>query len=513
MLNRKIFNSSLNIVSNEKAPNIVFKDSINGIEPDVDLLSNFIDESKMGGKSKLFYFHRQFERTILKETDAEILVIDPYSEMNFQLWMHKEQLWKFWVRQAAIKDINYFTQYFISLGYRTLEESFEDTVFVIEYIKKLNPEIPIICLNQPIEYYPQLEFRKEFYNLGKMLEERISQVYAGKILSYTELVPVDLGTGGGPEYTLHFSAETYHAMIKPVLENEDFQKQLALRRKYLENKTYGLTQNLDPRKKIEEKFGKTPTVSISYLSQSQRCNSTCLTIRKSLKQSLQEYFMIAEGEVERTKQLKYRSAVIDLDLYSTYEEYAAEVKKSGKGARIRQIKKASRLDYYCHIFPWKLHIPDIYEINTSTDYRSGGKMKESYSKTIDEMGGEPKKLLEFSNPSCSYHWSISWGVFKKNPNYTQGTVETHEKLYGYVYLKRFGEFVLYSRILGHYDYLKDGIMIKLHHEIMEWILQRDSEFVKGLKYVMYAGYDQGNPGLQDWKHRECFQPVFFELKD
>ena len=353
MLNRNLFNQTLNIISNEKAPNIVFKDSINGIEPDVDMLFQLVDESKMGGKSKVFYFHRQFERTILNQTDAEILVMDPYSEMNFQLWMHKEQLWKFWVRQAAIKDINAFTQHFVSLGYRSLEQSLEDTIFIVEHIKKLNPEIPIIYLTQPVEYYPKLEFRKEFYNLGKMLEERTGQVYAGKILSYSELIPVDLGTGGGPEYTLHFSAETYHAMMKSILENEDFQKQLALRRNYLKNKTYSFTPNSDPRSKIEEKFGKTPTVSVSYQSHSQSCNSTCLTIRKSLKQSLQEYFVMADGEVERTKQLRYRSAVIDLNIYSTYEEYAAEVKKSGKGARIRQIKKASRFGYYCHIFPWK----------------------------------------------------------------------------------------------------------------------------------------------------------------
>ena len=111
------------------------------------------------------------------------------------------------------------------------------------------------------------------------------------------------------------------------------------------------------------------------------------------------------------------------------------------------------------------------------------------------------------------HWAQPWGVFEPCLGYMQGNQITNEKLVGYIFLKRFGEFLLYSVILGHYDYLPQGIMILLHHEVMKWVLDSYAPEVEGVKMVMYAGYDQGTEGLRDWKRREGFEPYLITVRD
>jgi len=138
MLNRAKFSTSFSLVTNEKAPNAVFCDHLDGLIADPELVTKFIDESRMG-KSQLLYFRRQFERNILSETGASLLVIDPYSEMNFQLWRHKEVGWRFWVPKNSISDMPGFLEAFESEGYLSIERSIQDTARVVKHIQSNNP--------------------------------------------------------------------------------------------------------------------------------------------------------------------------------------------------------------------------------------------------------------------------------------------------------------------------------------------------------------------------------------
>ena len=49
-------------------------------------------------------------------------------------------------------------------------------------------------------------------------------------------------------------------------------------------------------------------------------------------------------------------------------------------------------------------------------------------------------------------------MYLKKNGYQQGEIITNKKLIGYVSLERNGELLLYSRIIGHGDHLKNGIM-------------------------------------------------------
>jgi len=499
MLNRAKFSTSFSLVTNEKAPNAVFCDHLDGLIADPELVTKFIDESRMG-KSQLLYFRRQFERNILSETGASLLVIDPYSEMNFQLWRHKEVGWRFWVPKNSISDMPGFLEAFESEGYLSIERSIQDTARVVKHIQSNNPGMPVLFLPQILDLYPALAEREYFNDLGEKLRELIPELHVGKRIPLSELVPDDLGTGGGPGLTLHYSGETYWKCASPALDNGLLIEIVS--RVQAVSKIHSNSLNVDAENKI-----------LALQKSSALCISECINIVQAVKTNLQQYFIVEDPEFERTKELKYRSAIIDLEKYRSYSEYEAYVKLSGKGARIRQRNKASRNGFFCKPFHWRMHIPDIQEINTSTEVRSGGVMRSSYTKSVEEMGGAPNRAYTVVKPKCPNHWTHPWGVFQPIPGYIQGNQVTNEKLVGYIFLRRFGEFLLYSQILGHYGHLSSGIMTLLHHEVMKWTLDSYESEVQGVKAVMYAGFDQGTEGLRDWKKREGFEPFLMTVHD
>ncbi|SFH81227.1 hypothetical protein SAMN05192551_103133 [Tindallia magadiensis] len=203
------------------------------------------------------------------------------------------------------------------------------------------------------------------------------------------------------------------------------------------------------------------------------------------------------------------SAVIDLKDYN-YEDYYAKAKKIHKGNALRDAKKADKAGYYCKQFAWKNHIPDIVEINQSKEVRSGGVMRDAYNRSVDEMGGDPEKYRQVKEPDCNLHTTYNWGIFERIPGYMQGNIETNEKLLAYVKFKRNGNLATYTSILGHGDYLKEGIMYNLHLSIMQWVQELTLE-KDPLEYILYGAIDSGNEGLQQWKKRMLFVEKFLLL--
>ncbi len=495
MKNRDIFGKSRTLITNEKIPNAVYLDYLAGLTPNVQMLSEHIDESVITG-SKLLYFRRQFKRDVLDETEVDLIIMDPYSEMNFPIWRHREEGWGFWTPYNAIRNVDAFNEIFVSLGLMSLEAAILDAGRFIEHMRLRNPNAPVLFLPQPVDYYPKLAERSEFNRIGDALAAKFPNIYAGKRLDYVDLEPEDLGTGGGPDFTLHFSGKTYRKMFEHLLDGELGH--------FLEAKRgpprISLANTPDPRPAKEVKF--------NFMSHSENCVPECRKLGKRVRHRLQEYFEYRDAKkFERAKPVRYRCAVIDLDTFSTYEDYEALVKKSSNGNRIRLVKSAANKGYFAEPFSWKLHLPDIYSINTSTDVRSGGVLRDSAKRTVEEMGGYPQTMIPLSTPKCTNHWSIPWGVFIAEDGYRQGDVTVDKQLLGYISLKRYGDAALYSLIMGHYDYLKDGVMIFLHHMVMRWLLRREDVNAQGIRYVMYGGMDQGTEGLVKWKSREGFFPA------
>ncbi|GCE96464.1 sulfotransferase [Arthrospira platensis NIES-46] len=202
-------------------------------------------------------------------------------------------------------------------------------------------------------------------------------------------------------------------------------------------------------------------------------------------------------------------ACLNLKDYTTYEEYINHVKKKYKGSTIRQATKSDKKGYVCKPFARKMFIPDLVEINHSKEFRCGKPMKDSYLKTVEEFGGYPTKEYFYTAPECTQHYDIWWGIFKSIPGHQQGDIITHEKLLAYIDLRRIGNFALYSYILGHGDYLKDGIVYRLHFAVIEWLLDSKNLYSQNLNYLMYAGFYQGGHGLEMWKKKTLFCPATF----
>ncbi len=207
------------------------------------------------------------------------------------------------------------------------------------------------------------------------------------------------------------------------------------------------------------------------------------------------------------------AAIIDLRRWTTFDDYFADVRHIHKGSAARHAKKARRCGYSAHIFPWKLHVPDACEINFSKPVRCGKPMRPGYTKSVKEMGGAPQEPIEFTPDPCPYHHMIPWGVFKPIEGYRQGKAKTGEKLLAYIKFKRIGDMVLYTQILGHGDYLKDGVMYFLHLEIIKWLYglrhnpARFGPWTDGIRYIVYAQFFSGNQGLRQWKKKLCFEPA------
>lgn len=192
-----------------------------------------------------------------------------------------------------------------------------------------------------------------------------------------------------------------------------------------------------------------------------------------------------------------------IDLHTTYDEFLGGLKKYCKGNVIRDARKADKLDYASRIFEHENFVPDFHEINYSKPIRCGRPMTSSYTRSVEEMGGAPTVWKELTPIKCPVHWLRLWGIFKPDPGYKQGDIVVDQKLLGYISLTRVGNYVQYAMILGHGDYLKDGIIYRLHFAVLEWLLSEAPE-VRGLDFVWYCNW-YGGPGLRLWKKKAGFK--------
>lgn len=250
-----------------------------------------------------------------------------------------------------------------------------------------------------------------------------------------------------------------------------------------------------------------PNRSISLLG-TDGCGASAACLKRSA------YFFERLGErffgvgIPREKQVVAADLAVEaLDM----EVFETVLRRTYKGSGLRNVRSCRKKGYVTHRFSRANHVPDIYAINTSKEHRSGGAMKATYLRSIEELGGAPKHLHALEVPVCPRHHDTWWGVFQPEPGYVQGTVVTDERLVGYVFFKRLGEFAMYSLIIGHGDHLNDGIIQMLHYDIVEWITAQQDPEVIGLRSVMYAGYNQGGDGLRRWKKKMGFVPVHYVL--
>jgi len=484
-MNKHLFPLGLNFVQNQKSPAVFFLDALEGKTCNANSLNAISDVSLMPGSLPTHYLG-QADRSILTEQDADLIMIDSWADMNFDLWEHKNEGWKCWIHPKYLRNPDEFYETFNRLGKRTLEQSVQETADLVAHLRKNNPEIPVLLLNQQTDYYSKMDVRSDYYRFGELLEQKIPNSYFGGVIPKKDLELADVGSCGAGQ-TLHFQSTTYLKMFETALD-----KGLAAK----VSRTPPEHMFFADDNSEKEVF---PLAYVDFRYESDSCVPQCGTKEKTFT-SMKSYINI-EGVSEG---LRWTPVVIDLRSVGDYAAWERPVKK--RYDRVRMKNRSVREGFLVHPFHPKLHVPDIYEIHHSAEVRSGGKMRGDYLKGIDEMGGAPETNYKVTTPKCTLHWGMSFGVFQPLENHKQGEIVTNEKLVGYINLRRFGDIVLYSRIMGHQDHLGDGVMYHLHFDIVKWIFDPENTLTKDVKFIMYGGIGNGGPNLWQWKRTVGFKP-------
>lgn len=491
--NPEFFPDQVTVVQNEKSPLVLFLDSLNGTTVNLDILKELSDVDSMPAVLSKFYLSQHL-RSILMEKDADLLIIDSYADQNFELYEHTNDKFKIWIHPKYLRNATAFSQTFKKIGRRTLQESVDDAVAFIEAVRLNNPDIPVLMLNQQVEFYPKLHSRMDYYELGKLVSKRLPGVRVARPLEKDELALADIGSCG-PGLTLHWQKETYANMMQSAYPELNLQKP---------NHVSDITVEIE----VAHTLAKNDSATLHFGLHSSDCNPQCDAFVARSLASLVRYAKIPT--LNNPPPVLTPSTISTTD-FRDFNEWEKHIKSFSSGNRIREKKKAQRLGFYTKQFSVRLHIPDIFEIDTSLDIRSGGAMRGEYIKTIEQRGGYPKQYMQAPTPSCTKHWGLAFGVFTRSPGYMQGEIKVDEKLLAYISLRRTGDLITYAQIIGHGSHLSDGVMILLHHDVVEWIGKPENNLTQGVSYLMYGATESGNDGLKNWKRRGGFTPREFTI--
>ena len=136
--------------------------------------------------------------------------------------------------------------------------------------------------------------------------------------------------------------------------------------------------------------------------------------------------------------------------------------------------KAEAHGYSAGRFDRSVWHKDIFEINTSRDYRQGRPMTKGYQ--------EYPPTTPLPDYPCDLHAIRAYGVF--SPDYV---------LVAYAFIHRCGDLALVSQVLGHADHEDHGIMHLLHRHFLE----AEGKVAPGV--AVYNRFDSGTPGLRQFK--------------
>lgn len=513
-LNQDLFSKPPVFIQNEKSAFIQFLDAANGITVTEDYLKEISDVEAMPRVLRSFYMG-QAGRSILEQADADLLMIDSYADMNFQLWENVEKGFKFWIHPRFIYDMAKFKQEHKNFGYRSLDQSVDDAVQFIQVIREKNPGVPVLFLNQQVDYYPKLADKAEdFSKLGELVAQRLPDVYYGGVVEKDSLDLADIGSCG-PGNTLHFQGATYRQMWERAL-NDGLREAVERR---VANRTAPVVASSETVAGFGElTYTKSPTRNIVITEildmdlqvGSNTCVPACSKVPGAVEKLLNKYFYF-DGKCEHGPAPRFTPMLIDLEEFPTFDAWEQNIKKFSGGEKLRQKKKAKSLDYYTHEFPFKLHTQDAFEINNSMDERSGGPIRDNLKRTVDDLGGLPTGPIALIPPKCQHHWRKTFGAFLKEPDHMQGTVAVGERLAAYISIQRHGEFAIYSQIIGHGEDLPNGALTLLHHDVIEHLYSSEEGSPSGLRYVMYGGVQNGGEGLFQFKRRGGFKPYIVNV--
>jgi hypothetical protein len=508
-MNPSLFPDGVDVISNEKCPTTVYIDALSGVTATAEIGERVCNTSDMPETLRRFFLS-QFNRTVLAATDIDLLLIDCYADMNFGLWQHRDENYKLWIHPKYLRNAGLFKKEYHDCGKVSFDEAAAANYALIDHIRAANPAVPVLYLHQPVEYYPKLSDRTGFYAMGRELAARRDAVYSASTFPASELTAVDMGSCG-PGNTLHFDAATYRKMAVDAWSKglkahftAPGNSAVAAEAGPTGERTVAQPPVKAARAKHRSDDPGIPRVAIHFRGADAGCFDQCARQVLAAQKAFTGYFTQPEIADSETS-LRFTPMLIPVETFQDFEAWERQIKKIQKGARLRLKRRALADGYYVKPFAWKQYIPDIHAINHSMPVRSGGAMRAGYLQSIEKLGGYPQSSTSVSAPKCSQHYNYCFGVFLKDIGRSLGAVRVDERLVAYLTVRRTGEVLLYSRIMGHGDHLDRGIMVLLHHQFIEWLSGPENALARGLRYVMYGGAENGGDGLLQFKSQSGFQ--------
>ncbi len=173
---------------------------------------------------------------------------------------------------------------------------------------------------------------------------------------------------------------------------------------------------------------------------------------------------------------KIALALIDLTKFPLFEDYLNSVR--GKNSVVYYRNRVFKKGYIFSKINLNNYISEIYEINTSALIRGGRLMTQEYRVKSTAFDIIPQ--------------SSTYGVFKE------------KKLVAYIILVVLNEVVFIDKLLGHKEYLNDGIMYLLIADAIKEIYESNKLKETNVKYVIYDSFLTNGKGLTFFKKRFGF---------
>lgn len=204
--------------------------------------------------------------------------------------------------------------------------------------------------------------------------------------------------------------------------------------------------------------------------------------------ALRELDRFAEGEIYQLADRPYAAAIdrrrlegglsaAILPLPATYDAYLRAIGDKSRN----MVRKPEKGGFRIGRFDKNDFLEDIYAIHTSLEVRQGQPLQDHYR----------------LRPHASFKGRAAWELVREE---WWGAFNPEGRLVGYVYLPGTNGEYLTSRIMGHGDYLKFGIMNALVAEIA-----RAHAGERG--HILYGMYEHGTDGLRRFKDSMGFVPV------
>jgi hypothetical protein len=523
-LNRDLFDRPPTLRQSQKSTFAQLLDSLNGLNLTEEFLHSISDVESMP-RALGSYYIGQANREVLSCADADLLLLDSYADMNFSLWQNKTGGPRFWIHPKHLIDRAAFLEEHVELGRASLDEAVRNATEFISRMRDLAPGLPVLFLNQQVDYFPKLEDRqRDFYRFGALVAEQAPNTFYGGAIDKEKLALADVGSSG-PGNTLHFQGETYRAMIESAMAqglgaavaNRAAQK-TALQAQSTSalhpSESTPVAATTQPSSELRSapcKFAELIITEIiepdlQYRPES-GCTADCLKIVQSTTTAFENYFYQAHRSKTQVDPPRFTPMMIDLETVGDFTEWIY----SRPATYRHQFQKSERAGYVFDRINLKNHTADFYEINTSKDVRSGGEIRANLTKSVESLGGLPTRMLEPVTPKCERHWRQVFGVFATDEQHRQGDLVVGRRLLAYLSVIRFGEFATFAQVMGHADHLAEGVVNFVSQKFVELATQEPWGRASGLRYLMYGGAQNGGEGLYNFKRRSGMSPYIVSV--